>query len=127
MGDLDGDGDLDLVVAKGRHNPLMDRVLLNDGKGSPNAGVQVRDVKRVPCAITAGDLNAVGSPDTVISYEAPSAVCFNDGTGQFTPVTFGDGKGTAYGFAIGDVNGDKFPDIALARSGAPNVLYLSGK
>ena len=42
-----------------------------------------------------------------------------------SPVAFGDGQGTAYGFAIGDVNGDKLPDIALARSDAPNVLYLS--
>ena len=81
----------------------------------------------MPYALTTGDLNADGSPDIVIGYvEAPSAVFFNDGTGQqFTPVTFGDGQGTAYGFAIGDVNGDKLPDIALARSGAPNVLYLS--
>ena len=33
MGDLDGDGDLDLVLAKGRHEPQLDRVLLNDGHG----------------------------------------------------------------------------------------------
>src|SRR3970040_1136186 len=33
MGDLDGDGDLDLVLAKGRHTPIVDRVLLNDGRG----------------------------------------------------------------------------------------------
>ena len=53
---------------------------------------------------------------------------FNDGTGrQFIPVTFGDKNGSAYGFALGDINKDGFPDIALARSGAPNVLYLSGK
>ena len=25
------------------------------------------------------------------------------------------------------VNGDMFPDIALARSEAPNLVYLSGK
>ena len=51
-----------------------------------------------------------------------------DGTGQkFTQAKFGDTKGSAYGFALGDMNADTFPDIALARSGAPNVLYLSGK
>jgi hypothetical protein len=33
FGDLDGDGDLDVVLAKGRHTPLLDRVLINDGKG----------------------------------------------------------------------------------------------
>src|SRR5215510_1691948 len=33
MGDLDGDGDLDIVLAKGRHDPYVDKVLLNDGKG----------------------------------------------------------------------------------------------
>src|SRR5262245_56351005 len=34
MGDLDGDGDLDLVLAKKRHWPLHDRILLNNGKGA---------------------------------------------------------------------------------------------
>ena len=33
IGDLNGDGHLDLVLAKGRHWPLHNRVLLNDGKG----------------------------------------------------------------------------------------------
>ena len=60
--------------------------------------------------------------------EGPHAVFFNDGTGlRFTPVAFGDAKGSAYGFALGDMNRDTFLDIALARSGAPNVLYLNGK
>ena len=33
LGDVDGDGDLDVVLAKGRHWPLVDRVLLGDGAG----------------------------------------------------------------------------------------------
>jgi hypothetical protein len=40
---------------------------------------------------------------------------------------FGDQKGAAYGFALGDINRDGFLDIALARSGAPNLLFLSGR
>jgi hypothetical protein len=30
-------------------------------------------------------------------------------------------------FALGDLNGDRYPDIAQARSGAPNVMYFSEK
>src|SRR5262245_34127811 len=33
IGDLNGDGHPDIVLAKGRHWPLVDRVLLNDGHG----------------------------------------------------------------------------------------------
>jgi hypothetical protein len=53
-------------------------------------------------------------------------VYFNDGTGRhFTAAPFGDAKGTAYGFAIGDLNRDGRPDIAMARSDAPNVVYFA--
>ena len=53
-------------------------------------------------------------------------VVFSQDPKQTADQLTGDAKGSAYGFALGDINGDKFPDIALARSGAPNVLYLSG-
>jgi hypothetical protein len=33
LGDLDQDGDLDIVLAKGRHESSVDRVLPNDGRG----------------------------------------------------------------------------------------------
>lgn len=44
IGDLNGDGFADLVLAKGRHWPLVDRVLLNDGQGRfPTATWTVMD------------------------------------------------------------------------------------
>ena len=33
FGDFDGDGHLDILLVKGRHWPIVDRVLLGDGLG----------------------------------------------------------------------------------------------
>jgi hypothetical protein len=55
-------------------------------------------------------------------------VFFNDGSGRrFTPVSFGDDRGTAYGLAIGDLDEDGHLDIAVARSEASNVLYFGSE
>lgn len=49
----------------------------------------------------------------------------NEGTGRrFHVVHFGDNKGTVYGFALADVDGDGQIDIAAARSDAQNVVYF---
>ena len=55
LGDLDGDGDLDLVLAKGRHWPLSDWVLLNDGAG----GFDERHEVGGPADVTVIDPDAV--------------------------------------------------------------------
>lgn len=34
---------------------------------------------------------------------------------------------TSANVSMGDLNGDGFPDIATARSGAPNVVFFSVK
>ena len=58
--------------------------------------------------------------------EARPVVYFNDGTETFVPVPFGDAEGSAYGFSVGDLDEDGFLDIAMARSGARNMLYFGG-
>jgi hypothetical protein len=56
---------------------------------------------------------------------APSALLLNENGGSdFTVVRFGDGAGTVYGLATGDVDGDGRLDIVAARSDAPNMLYM---
>ena len=69
-GDLDGDGDLDLVLAKGRHTPLIDRVLLNDGQGRFVAADLGPMADRTYSAVLA-DIDADGDLDILVSNDAP--------------------------------------------------------
>ena len=55
-----------------------------------------------------------------------STVFFNAGSGRsFTPVDFGDGKGTAYGFDVADLDGDGRLDI-VALPSASELVVLRG-
>lgn len=91
--------------------------------GSPTRFRQLKD-----CAARHCVRRALLVADVKSRRERPHSVFFNDGSGKrFVEVKFGDKAGATYGFGIGDVIGDGKPDIALARSGAPNVLYLNGK
>jgi hypothetical protein len=45
---------------------------------------------------------------------------------QFVTASWNDGKGAVYGVAIGDLDGDGWPDIAAARSDAPNGIWFGG-
>jgi hypothetical protein len=76
--------------------------------------------------LAVADLNKDGKIDIIVGHvEAPSSVFFNDGTGRhYKEVSFGDSKGTVYGFAIGDFDEDGRLDIGAARSDAPSVLYF---
>src|SRR6476469_7110050 len=108
MGDLDGDGDLDLVLAKGRHTPIRDRVLLNDGKGGFVASDLGPTADRTYTAALA-DLDGDGDLDVVTSNDTPDQklVFLNDGKGRFTVAgTWGAGQWSTRNCALADLNGD---------------------
>ncbi|MEI6670226.1 MAG: VCBS repeat-containing protein [Acidobacteriota bacterium] len=125
--DVNGDGIPDLVVGDERtgmflslgagHRAFEPPVLLGGGAGAPYA-------------IAIADLNRDGRPDIVVGrQDARGSAFFNLGGGRlprFTAVPWNDGKGTVYGVAIGDLDGDGWPDIAAARSDAPNAVWFNG-
>jgi hypothetical protein len=170
VGDVNGDGHLDIVLAKGRHWPLNNLILRNDGKGRFTTAVLGDAPDRTYSAALA-DLDGDGHLDIVVSNDRPDKkiVYLNDGKAGFRVAgTFGqpewstryvtvaelngdkrpdlivanrssdpanprpsyvclnDGKGSVYGVAIGDLDGDGWPDIVAARSDAPNAVWFNG-
>ena len=122
LGDIDTDGDLDIILAKGRHWPLHDLILRNDGKGVFSTETLSREADRTYSAALA-DIDGDGDLDIVVSNDRPDKklIYKNDGTGHFELTgTFGDPAWSTRYITLADLNGDKRPDILVAnRSSGP--------
>ncbi|MEQ1690614.1 MAG: VCBS repeat-containing protein [Gemmatimonas sp.] len=125
--DINGDGIVDLVVGDEKHGMF---VYLGAGKRAFDAPVALGGSTGAPYSIGIADLNRDAKADIVIGrQEAVGSVLFNLGGSRlprFADTPWGDGKGSVYGVAIGDLDGDGWPDIAAARSEAPNGIWFSG-
>jgi hypothetical protein len=125
LGDLDGDGDLDIVLAKGRHWPLVDFVLLNDGAGGFAERHEVGGPADRTYTAALADLDGDGDLDLVVGNDRPDdkRVYHNDGRGAFTLAgTFGEADWPTRNVTVADINGDERPEIIVANRGGPENL-----
>jgi FG-GAP-like repeat len=125
IGDVNGDGHLDLVLVKGRHWPLVDRVLLGDGAGHFPT---VYDLGTASDRSYSGRLIDIdGVLDIVaIDERTGTAIYFGRSNGSFAPgVRVGDGTAKPYALVGGDVNGDGKPDVIVGNIEAPSAAYLN--
>ena len=133
LGDVDGDGDLDLLT----YDPDTGvRVQLNSGAGQFGAGASVRTVSFVG-AMALADVDNDGDLDLLVTdvggYYGAVIVCRNNGLGVFSGTLFGTAQTvsvgtTPLGLAIGDVDGDGDLDFATADqySGTASVSLNNG-
>jgi hypothetical protein len=140
--DVDGDGDLDAIVANLGPNQL----LLNNGSGffsdassthlpPPNPNV-FQDISAEARFV---DVNGDGDPDILVSNENPfnpdplggvqNRVLINDGTGRFTDETairIPSRTDQSQGFLDGDIDGDGDLDLIVVNIGQDLVLINDG-
>ena len=125
IGDLDGDSDPDIVLAKGRHWPLPDLVLLNNGKGVFDERHPLGTEADRSYTAALADLDGDGDLDMVVGNDRPDPkrIYFNDGHGRFEPGgTFGRPEWATRNVTVADLDGDHRPDIIVANRGGPDNL-----
>jgi hypothetical protein len=124
VGDFNGDGLPDLAVADAGAYPQYAgtvSILLGKGDGTFQPGVTY-DAGYEPMSVAVGDFNGDGKQDLVVAnsnypyINGTVSVLLGKGDGTFLPVQpFGSGV-YAISAAVGDFNGDGFPDLAVVGS-----------
>lgn len=140
LADVDGDGDLDLLVGNigcsilscdGENN----RLYLNDGRGNfSDATAQLPSFQDQTNAIAVGDVDGDGDLDVVIGngyYDEQNRLLINDGSGTFVDATATQlpvSANATQSVALGDVDGDGDLDLICGNGyagGEQNRLYLN--
>ena len=131
IGDLNGDGNPDIVLVKGRHWQLTTKIFFGDGKGHFAPGPPLPGNATKSYSGSLADMTKSGHLDIVLSNDSPDPklVLVNDGTGRFkVGGSYGDPKWPTRNAAVSDLNGAGYPDIAVAnRSFTSYVCYNDGK
>jgi hypothetical protein len=129
LGDLDGDGDLDAVLANPRNNAAQ--VWLNDGRGAfVDTGQQLTQYGH---GVGLADFDQDGDLDAfIVCHQStlPSRVYLNDGAGMFTDSgqVFDDGRLSGVELHLIDLNGDGHLDAHVSyysETGVPDRVYLN--
>ena len=126
MGDVDGDGDLDIGQGGAFEANV---VFLNDGAGSFLPGGPFGTGTDLTIAIAFADVDLDGDLDVAAGNIGgeQNVVYLNDGIGGFSTGSrnFGTGSDVTFSVVLGDVDTDGDPDIGVGNSGEQNAVYLN--
>ena len=123
LGDVDDDGDLDMVVANLNQG---NRVYINDGTGSYTDTNQSLGTN-YSWSIDLGDIDGDGDLDMVVAnVNESNQVYTNDGTGTFSDTNQVVGTNSqSHHVVLGDVDNDGDLDMVVANNSSSNKVYIN--
>jgi hypothetical protein len=131
LGDVDGDGDIDTLVANSAHldetgnieDYDANEVWINDGKGIfSHSGQKLGNQRSYSVAL--GDLNGDGDLDAFVGNLGPDEIWMNDGHGRFTENSQRLGTSFTRYVYLADLDGDGDLD-AFAGSDKVGRIWLN--
>ena len=125
-GDINGDGNLDIVIANQTDNSLS--VLNGVGDGSFFPPEQIATGSN-PTSVALGDLNNDDNLDLVVSLSGQNevSVLLGQGNGTFEDGGNYDTGSEPASVSLGDLNNDDNLDVVVANNGEDSVSVLLGQ
>jgi len=136
LADLNGDGCVDAIVADNfgfayvytsNCNGTFNDVSVNYALGDNAATIQLVDLNRdgnldiVTTGVVLAGLGGGGIGDQAGNLVS---VLLGDGKGHFSPGGVYRGEPSMFGMAVGDLNGDGFPDVVTANQGSNSATVF---
>ncbi|MBN1898745.1 MAG: right-handed parallel beta-helix repeat-containing protein [Spirochaetes bacterium] len=126
LGDMDGDGDLDIIATGSSTIALPDaRLEYYTNKGNGNFSTRRQFGTGVYNGSSAiGDIDNDNDFDLIVSGQGRLDRYINDGNGNFTNTITAFGTGMSYcSIAMGDINNDGWVDFVITGNSGGNKLY----
>jgi len=124
VGDLDGDGDFDLVFG---NFAQTNKRYLNGSRGAFRPARSLGNETDATQSVAIGDVNRDGYLDLIVGNSGQTNKLYLNQGGYFpaTGIDVGSETDATFSVVLGDVNRNGYLDLVVGNSGQTNKLYLN--